>query len=296
MLFDLRALGYFVAAYEERSVTAAARRCFVAQPSISMAIRGLEGALKTVLFERSRSGLAPTPAGDRLYPRACSLLAQSNAMLREFREAPRELLGLYLQDDVLVHTAAPLLTQLAQHLPHAVIRLSRNPEEARLHMVAEQCKRPADRFVSLWREPYVMLVPEQHPLRFKKRFALSDLQGAPLIERPYCPQHQTFIRKLAEQGIALDVRASAAREELLLHMVELGLGLAVVPESHAAHARRAVVRPLDDALPFERHLGLACDPADVSLVALLGLMASEIRDARKKAALVSVAAVVTHRR
>lgn len=62
MLFDLRALGYFVAAYEERSVTAASRRCFVAQPSISMAIKGLEDALNTTLFERSRQGLAPTPA------------------------------------------------------------------------------------------------------------------------------------------------------------------------------------------------------------------------------------------
>ena len=62
MLFDLRALGYFVAAYEERSVTAASRRCFVAQPSISMAIKGLEDALETTLFERSRQGLAPTPA------------------------------------------------------------------------------------------------------------------------------------------------------------------------------------------------------------------------------------------
>ena len=73
MLFDLRSLGYFVAAYEERSVTAASRRCFVAQPSISMAIKGLEDALETTLFERSRQGLAPTPAAHRLYPRACSL-------------------------------------------------------------------------------------------------------------------------------------------------------------------------------------------------------------------------------
>ncbi len=75
MLFDLRALGYFVAAYEERSVTAASRRCFVAQPSISMAIKGLEDALETTLFERSRQGLAPhlprtgcTPAPAACWP------------------------------------------------------------------------------------------------------------------------------------------------------------------------------------------------------------------------------------
>lgn len=279
MLFDLRALGYFVAAFEERSVTAAARRCFVAQPSISMAIKGLEEALDTVLFERSRNGLAPTPAGERLYPRACSLLAQSTAMVRDFRDTPRTHLGLYLQDDVLVHTAAPLIAQIDQHLPGATLRITASMEEAQLGLVAESCKRSTDIFAPLWREPYVMLVPESHPLRFRKGFAWDDLQGVPLIERPYCPQQQAFAKLLAERGVVPDLRASAAREELVLHMVELGLGLAIIPASHAHHARRAVVRPLEaGAISFERHLGLACAPHDTATRALLKTLATGMRD------------------
>ena len=278
MLFDLRALGYFVAAYEERSITAAARRCCVAQPSISMAVKGLEDALETVLFERSRHGLAPTPAGERLYPRACSLLAQSTAMVRDFRDTPRASLGLYLQDDVLVHTAAPLLALLDQHLPGTSLRLTASMEEAQLGLVAESCKRAADVFVPLWREPYVMLVPESHPLRFRKHFEWSDLQGLPLIERPYCPQHRSFTRLLAERGVVPDIRASAAREELLLHMVELGLGLAIIPASHAHHARKAIARPLQTGpMTFERHLGLACAPQDAPVHAVLGTLATGLR-------------------
>lgn len=278
MLFDLRALGYFVAAFEERSVTAAARRCFVAQPSISMAIKGLEEALGTVLFERSRSGLAPTPAGERLYPRACSLLAQSTAMVRDFRDSPRATLGLYLQDDVLVQTAAPLIALLDQHLLGAVLRITASMDEAQLGLVAEGCRRAGDVFVPLWREPYVMLVPESHPLRFRKSFAWDDLQGMPLIERPYCPLQQSFARLLAERGVVPDVRASAAREELLLHMVELGLGLAIVPASHAHHARRTVVRPLEAGpVAFERHLGLACAAHDGPTRALLEPLAAGMR-------------------
>ena len=245
MLFDLRALGYFVAAYEERSITAAARRCCVAQPSISMAVKGLEDALEIVLFERSRHGLAPTPAGERLYPRACSLLAQSTAMVRDFRDTPRASLGLYLQDDVLVHTAAPLLALLDQHLPGTSLRLTASMEEAQLGLVAESCKRAADVFVPLWREPYVMLVPESHPLRFRKHFEWSDLQ---------------------------------AREELLLHMVELGLGLAIIPASHAHHARKAIARPLQTGpMTFERHLGLACTPQDAPVHAVLDTLATGMR-------------------
>ena len=277
MLFDLRALGYFVAAYEERSVTTAARRCFVAQPSISMAIKGLEDALNTTLFERSRQGLAPTPAAHRLYPRACSLLAQSSAMVRDFRDAPRETLGIFLQDDLMVEPAAPLFALIAQELPHTLVRLTASAQEARLRLVAEHCKPASDTFAPLWREPYVMLVPEQHPLRFKKRFGLADIEGLPLIEWPYCPLHQSFIRLLAERGIALQVQASAAREELLLHMVDAGMGLAVVPQSHAARARRALTRPLDGPLAFSRHIGLACDASDAPMLGLLHRLASDMQ-------------------
>ena len=277
MLFDLRALGYFVAAYEERSVTAASRRCFVAQPSISMAIKGLEDALNTTLFERSRQGLAPTPAAHRLYPRACSLLAQSSAMVRDFRDAPRETLGIFLQDDLMVEPTAPLFALIAQELPHTLVRLTASAQEARLRLVAEHCKPASDTFAPLWREPYVMLVPEQHPLRFKKRFGLADIEGLPLIEWPYCPLHQSFIRLLAERGIALQVQASAAREELLLHMVDAGMGLAVVPQSHAARARRALTRPLDGPLAFSRHIGLACDASDAPMLGLLHRLASDMQ-------------------
>ena len=106
---------------------------------------------------------------------------------------PRATLGLYLQDDVLVQTAAPLIALLDQHLLGAVLRITASMDEAQLGLVAESCKRATDVFVPLWREPYVMLVPESHPLRFRKGFAWDDLQGMPLIERPYCPQQQMLL-------------------------------------------------------------------------------------------------------
>ena len=79
-----------------------------------MAVKGLEDALETVLFERSRHGLAPTPAGERLYPRACSPLAQSTAMVRDFRDTPR---ALSCRDDVPCTLQRPLLPLFDQHLP-----------------------------------------------------------------------------------------------------------------------------------------------------------------------------------
>ena len=40
-MLELKQLSYFIAAYEERSITLAASRCFITQPSITHAIKSL---------------------------------------------------------------------------------------------------------------------------------------------------------------------------------------------------------------------------------------------------------------
>ncbi|MCH3974831.1 MAG: LysR family transcriptional regulator [Bifidobacterium tibiigranuli] len=67
---DIRVLGYFLAVGEERSFSAAAVRCRVAQPSLSRQIAGLERELGERLFVRSRDGAALTEAGETLVPYA----------------------------------------------------------------------------------------------------------------------------------------------------------------------------------------------------------------------------------
>jgi hypothetical protein len=51
---DIRELRYFNAVFRERNLTAAARRCFISQPSISAAIANLEAELGTTLFIRHK--------------------------------------------------------------------------------------------------------------------------------------------------------------------------------------------------------------------------------------------------
>lgn len=75
----LQHLRYFVAVYEERSITAAAQRVNATQSGVSMQIRDLEEILALRLFERTSIGVLPTKAGDQIYARA-------NRVLREVAE------------------------------------------------------------------------------------------------------------------------------------------------------------------------------------------------------------------
>ncbi len=56
-------IGYFLALCEEQSFTRAAKRCGVAQPSLTRAIQELESACGGLLFERSRSNISLTRLG-----------------------------------------------------------------------------------------------------------------------------------------------------------------------------------------------------------------------------------------
>ena len=59
--FDLNLMRLLVALYEEKSVTRAARRLGISQPSVSNGLRKLRAQLGDHLFVRSASGMEPTP-------------------------------------------------------------------------------------------------------------------------------------------------------------------------------------------------------------------------------------------
>ncbi len=75
---EIRVLRYFLAVVEEGSVTAAAARVHVAQPSLSRQLRGLEAELGIDLFTRSPGRLTLSPAGGRFLGIARDLVSRAD--------------------------------------------------------------------------------------------------------------------------------------------------------------------------------------------------------------------------
>ena len=71
----LNSIEYFIAVAECGSVSAAARRLYIAQPSLTKALHALERELGFELFERASSGMVLTEAGRKMLPEA-KLVAQ----------------------------------------------------------------------------------------------------------------------------------------------------------------------------------------------------------------------------
>jgi len=80
---DLNDLSLFRHIAEAGSITAGSRRANLALAAASTRVRNMEAAIGARLFERSRGGVTPTPAGYALLAHAGALLTRAERMREE---------------------------------------------------------------------------------------------------------------------------------------------------------------------------------------------------------------------
>ncbi|MEP1209557.1 MAG: LysR family transcriptional regulator [Rhizobiaceae bacterium] len=89
----LNNLRFFVAVYEERSISAAARKANATQSGVSVQLRELENRLGVALFERVSTGVVPTRAGEQIYQRAVKILREVNRLSEDVTPDAETLTG-----------------------------------------------------------------------------------------------------------------------------------------------------------------------------------------------------------
>ncbi len=227
---DLRALRYFVAAVECGSVSAAAQRCFVAQPSITLAINKLEDDLETRLLHRHPRGVKPTESGEELYAMAKQLLQQAETIEAHFKTSkPSPLVRVSLESSIGIEYVEAVFNQLQHYSPQARIELVAKTDISDLHICHQtETNVPAD-FHTLAREEYMLLIPPHHWLAHQNSFRMEDLDGEPLIERRHCENRPLFDQVVSYFGISLNTVAIVDNEEWARGLVAAGIGLSIAP-------------------------------------------------------------------
>ncbi|MEO9456616.1 LysR family transcriptional regulator, partial [Chromobacterium phragmitis] len=230
---DIRQLKAFVAVFEERSVTLAAQRLFVTQPTLSVTIRQLEEELGATLFQRLPRGVEVSEDARLLYPQARRMLAQADALARMFRQrrdCPPLCLG--VDPDVGRGQLETLLARAARAEPAILLEIREGCcGDARLAPEDGRCE--DELFLPLWEEDFVLAVPTGHPLAASERVEISQLNEPDWI---VCPDHPSHQRLLDLHGAAAPTLAAAARAgslRLAAHMAAAGLGAALLPASLA---------------------------------------------------------------
>ena len=84
---------YFVSIVEAGSLTKAAERLYVSQPSLSQYLKRLETNLGVELFDRSTSPLRLTYTGERYYQYVLQLMKLDENVRREFQDIQNQISG-----------------------------------------------------------------------------------------------------------------------------------------------------------------------------------------------------------
>ncbi|KJZ15882.1 LysR family transcriptional regulator [Marinomonas sp. SBI22] len=254
---DIRSLRYFKAVYEERSLSAAAKRCFVAQPSISAAIAQLEEALKVSLFTRHSKGVTATDNAKDLYPHACKVINDLQALPSLFNTQQSNLdLSISLMPFLSGSLVSQVIKTMLAQVPNLQLNLVDESEQADLRFTCQRYLTSEDIFHPLWEDDYVLAMAPDHALAKQKDISLKQIDGLPFISRTPCDIIESWHYLIHKQGIQVDVRAQVKTEEYALDLVAAGLGISLIPEHSARQRSDICLRPLNDA-NFKRLVGLA---------------------------------------
>lgn len=245
---EIHQLRYFVAAAEAGSMTLAARRCRVAQPSLSQQIRKLEDGLEVALFDRVGRGIALTEAGRALLPRARRILAEvaeTRENLRAEVESGAGRLAIGAIPTIAPYLLPPVLAGLRSEFPgcELVVRedLTANLVEAVVHHELDVAitSTPIDHELVevevVGREELLVVAPAAHPLAGIGRLTLDDLREQPTVSlhEMHCLGAQ-IAGFCARAGVRPDIVCRTTQLATVLEMVRLGLGVSLVPAMAAA--------------------------------------------------------------
>lgn len=296
---DLRQLEYFTAIIREGSLTEAARRCRIAQPSLSQQLRALEDELGETLVHRKPRGVEPTAAGRILLEHAGRVLEEARLLRERFATRRDSRAGSVIFG--VIPTIAPyllprLLGPFRESFPKVDVQLREartsgliqkvvdgSIEFAILSDVTPQDQKKWSLHVrELFREPLLLALPHSHPL--------AKVSNPPKPEE-LLPETMIHLRDghcLTDRTLKvcrlerLDPRLECDQLETALAMVEAGMGIAVVP-ALAVCSRPlpgVVIRSFGDPVP-ERTISLMnrrAAPFSAAAMELVGLTKSLARD------------------
>lgn len=241
----LQQLRYAVAVADTRHFGRAAAACFVSQPALSVQIRELEAKLGVQLFERSRSGVIVTAAGVEVIDRARRLLRDVEDLCDAAAVAGGGLAGTvrlgtiptiapYVLPEVVrrVTAAHPDLTLYLREDRTDPLVAQLVSGELDVLLLALPLRRPGVEELPLYDEPFLLAVPDAHPLARTRRCPLDALADQPLVllEDGHCLRDQALA--VCEQA-GHDGRPEVQGTSLstVVQMVHAGLGVTLLPVS-----------------------------------------------------------------
>lgn len=273
--FTLKQLRYFVIAGELSSVTQAARKLHVSQPSISAAIQQIEEITGLQLFVRHHAqGLSLTPSGKQLMARAHQLLGEAEA-LEKYALSLGEEIGGELRLVAFPTFAPAFLPQLLRRYADGHPSVSLYCDEMNQVDIVRGLRQgdyelaftydlevPEEiEFTPLYRFPAYAAVAASHPLGERDSVGLAELVTWPMMLLDWPLSREYFLSIFTNHGLSPAVAHRAKSMDMVRGLIANGFGFSLfnTPLAALAGPDGGGLKPLpleDDAPPLS--MGIAC--------------------------------------
>lgn len=295
-MVTLTQLEYIVALDDLRHFAAAADKCFVTQPTLSMQVKKLEEDLGVVIFDRRRQPLEPTAMGAKIIEQARATLAASGRIKELIREERQVVSGHF--NIGIIPTLAPyllpvLMRQVALKYPALEIgveeveseKLVRRLKTERLDagiFVTPYGDDDIEEYPVFYEEMLVYAHPE-HELLGKQVLEVKDLEGADLwlLGEGHCFRNQVLnlcgVKKDRRRALPFHFESNSL--ETLMRIVDMEGGCTFIPElalQYLPEGKRAQVRAIEHEKPL-REVSVICSAYFVRQQ-LVKLLCQEIRN------------------
>lgn len=242
-------LEYVVAVATYKSFVAAAEKCFVTQPTLSMQIQKLEEELGVKLFDRNKHPIAITAMGEAIVEQARIVLAECDKIHELIQNQQNNVSGTFKL--AVIPTVAPyILPSLLEHYAVAfpdvklqvkemetdqiIVALRNNEIDAAL--LSTPLEENDIKEYPLFYEPLIAYFSEDEKEALSKRMVTPDdisMDKIWLLNEGHCMRNQILdlcsdqVQKLQSGRL---YRYESSNVETLRKMVDKNKGLTILPE------------------------------------------------------------------
>ena len=242
---EMHQVRYFLAVARTLNFTRAAEECNVAQPSLTRAIRQLEGELGGDLFRRERPQAQLTELGQRMLPllKQCYESAISaRSLATAIKKGELGSLRIALSRAIDPSLVTPHVIELGKLFEGLELKLLRGTSSEVLDYLKQGevelgiASKIGDEWerLDIWplfTEEFQLIVHSMHPLAECTSVALDDLRTERLVVRTYCETTDELLDVLRAREFDVTRFHEVSADGDLISLLEAGLGVALVPRS-----------------------------------------------------------------
>jgi len=244
---NLQQLEYIVAVDTLKHFSAAAAKCNVTQPTLSMMIQKLEEELEVKIFDRSKQPVQTTEIGQTVIDQARMILGEAGNLKKLVAQQKGTISG-ELRIGI-IPTLAPyllplFLNQFLKKYPLLKLKISElttdqiierlNAQHLDAGILATPLKNPTLQELPLFYEQFVVYASQAEKM-MKKKYLLAadiDVNRLWLLEEGHCLRSQVvnLCELKRKEALLQNLDYEAGSIETLRKMVDLNNGITILPE------------------------------------------------------------------